>query len=153
MGELGERLGYLEWNHPKGRRATRRMATLERAVAPFFASQDWEPLYPMHLYGVYASRWPLKDQTVWTIVNRNEYDSQDRQMSLPFVEGMRYFDLYHGDELKPEREVDEAILSFTIEAHGFGMVLATRGEPDANFRTLISRMHAMTAKPLVHLLA
>lgn len=138
------------WNGitPRDAEATRRMATLERAVAPFFASQDWEPLYPMHLYGVFASRWPLKDQTVWTIVNRNEYDSQGRQMSLPFVEGMRYFDLYHGDELKPEREVDEAILSFTIEAHGFGMVLATRGEPDANFRTLISRMHAMTAKPL-----
>ena len=54
------------------------MATIERAVAPFFASQDWEPLYPMHRYGVFASRWPLADQTLWTIVNRNEYDVDGR---------------------------------------------------------------------------
>ena len=40
--------------------ATRRVATIERAVAPFLVSPDWEPLYPMHRYGVYASRWPLR---------------------------------------------------------------------------------------------
>ena len=47
---------------------------IERGVAPFLVSADWEPHYPMHNYGVYASRWPLGDQTVWTIVNRIGYD-------------------------------------------------------------------------------
>ena len=27
----------------------------------------------MHTYGVYASRWPLGNETVWTIVNRTGY--------------------------------------------------------------------------------
>ena len=49
------------WNGitPRDGEATRRVATIERAMAPFFASQDWEPFYPMHSYGVFASRWPL----------------------------------------------------------------------------------------------
>ena len=28
------------------------MATIERGVAPFLVSKDWEPFYPMHSYGV-----------------------------------------------------------------------------------------------------
>ena len=72
------------WNGvtPRDGEATRRMATIERAVAPFFASPGWEPFYPMRLYGVFASRWPLDDQTVWTIVNRNEYDVDGPQMTV-----------------------------------------------------------------------
>jgi hypothetical protein len=69
---------------------------IERGVAPFLVSPDWEPLYPMQRYGVYASRWPLGEETVWTIVNRNEYDVAGRQIDVPLTPGMRYFDLYHG---------------------------------------------------------
>ena len=38
--------------------------------------------------------------------------------------GSEYFDLWHGVELKPEIAGDKATLSFTIEALGFGAVLA-----------------------------
>ena len=34
------------------------MAMVERGVAAFLVSPDWEPFYPMHFYGVFASRWP-----------------------------------------------------------------------------------------------
>jgi gamma-glutamyl hercynylcysteine S-oxide synthase len=142
------------WNGvtPRDAEATRRMATMERGVAPFLVSPGWEPFYPTHLYGIFASRWALADRTVWTIVNRNEYDSDGRQITAPYKAGMRYFDLYHGLELKPEltpaQQGDSAVLSFPIEAHGFGMVLATLGEPDAAMRQLMSRMKAMTAEPL-----
>ncbi len=138
------------WNGvtPRDGEATRRMATIERGVAPFLVSQGWEPFYPMHMYGVYASRWPLNDQTVWTIVNRNEYDSDGRQMSVPYKQGMRYFDLYHGVELTPSHEGNESVLSFALEAHGYGAVLATAGEPDVHLGELMTKMKAMTAKPL-----
>jgi nucleotide-binding universal stress UspA family protein len=84
--------------------ATRRVAAIERGIAPFLVSKDWEPLYPMHNYGVYASCWPLERETVWTIVNRTEYDIEGRQMDVPLTPGMRYFDLYHGTELKPDTD-------------------------------------------------
>jgi gamma-glutamyl hercynylcysteine S-oxide synthase len=138
------------WNGvtPRDGEATRRMATIERGVAPFFASTGWEPFYPMNLYGVFASRWPLADRTVWTIVNRNEYPVTGQQISVPAEEGVRYFDLYHGVELKQEHEGSEAALSFPIEAHGFGAVMAIHGSPDAEIDELMSRMKAMTETPL-----
>ncbi|HZQ51294.1 MAG TPA: SUMF1/EgtB/PvdO family nonheme iron enzyme [Bryobacteraceae bacterium] len=139
------------WNGitPRDGEATRRVATLERGVARFLTSPDWEPLYPMLRYGVFASLWPFGDQTVWTIVNRNEYDVDGRQMSVPWKEGMRFFDLYHGIEITPEREGNTVVLSFPLEAHGYGAVLATPVEPDAGMRKLISTMKAMTARPLI----
>ena len=138
------------WNGvtPRDAEATRRMATMERGVAPFLVSPGWEPLYPTHRYGIFASRWPLADRTVWTIVNRNEYDVDGRQMTVPYKAGMRFFDIYHGVELTPQQQGDSAVLSFPMEAHGFGMVLAAPGEPDAAMRQLITRMKAMAAEPL-----
>ncbi len=138
------------WNQvtPRDAEATRRMAAMERGVAPFLASTEWEPLYPMHSYGVFASRWPLKDQTVWTIVNRNEYDLDGPQMTVAYRNGMRYFDVYHGVELTPGREGDRSSLSFPIEAHGYGMILATPGEPDAAIRDLMNKMRMMTGSKL-----
>jgi iron(II)-dependent oxidoreductase len=138
------------WNGitPRDSEATRRVATIERAVAPFFASNQWRPLYPMHRYGIFASQWPLAGQTVWTIVNRNEYNVDGRQISVPKTPGMRYFDLYNGVELKPERDGDQDVLSFPIEAHGYGALLATQGEPGKEFVQLMSNMKQMTTKSL-----
>ncbi len=138
------------WNGitPYDAEATRRVATLERGVARFLTSQEWEPLYPMHRYGVYASRWPLNGETVWTIVNRNEYDVNGRQMSIPAAAGTRYFDLYHGTELTAERAGDSAVLSFPLEAHGFGAIFATTREPDTELEKLMRTMKQLTAKHL-----
>jgi gamma-glutamyl hercynylcysteine S-oxide synthase len=138
------------WNGvtPRDGEATRRMATIERGIARFLTSKDWEPFYPMQRYGVYASRWPQENQTLWTIINRNEYDTQGRQMSVRAQDGARYFDLYHGTELKPERDGDTAVLSFPIEAHGFAAILCTRAEPDSNVQKLLARMKTLTASPL-----
>ena len=47
------------WNRctPRDGEATRRMATIERGIAPFLVSQEWEPFYPMH--HVWRFRKPL----------------------------------------------------------------------------------------------
>ena len=62
---------------------------------------------------------------------------------------MRYFDLYHGAELKSESNPEgKVVLSFDIEAHGYGALLATKAAPDAGILALIAKMKEMTAKPL-----
>ena len=138
------------WNgiNPRDAEATRRVAAIERGVAPFLVSPGWEPLYPMHSYGIYASRWPLAQETVWTIVNRTGYDIAGPQMDVPPTPGMRYFDLYHGTELKPETEGQSAVLSFDQEANGYGAILATPGEPSDAIKALMQRMAVLTARPL-----
>ena len=44
------------WNGitPRDGEATRRMATIERGVAPSSSSPEWEPLYPMTLFGIFC---------------------------------------------------------------------------------------------------
>ena len=138
------------WNGitPRDAEAVRRVAALERGTASFLTSRDWEPFCPMLRYGAFASRWPLGDDAVWTIVNRNEYSITGRQMMVPARDGSRYFDLYRGTELKPEHEKSADVLSFELEAHGYGAILAVRGEPSAAQRQLMEKMRAMTAQPL-----
>ncbi len=139
------------WNGITARdgEATRRVATIERGVAPFLTSPDWEPFYPTKRFGVFASRWPKGNETVWTLINRNEYDVDGAQFTVPAESGgRRWFDLYHGVELTPVRQGDKLVLSFSIESRGYGAVIALRGEPDAALQALLTEMKAMTAKPL-----
>ncbi|MET0520329.1 MAG: SUMF1/EgtB/PvdO family nonheme iron enzyme, partial [Burkholderiaceae bacterium] len=134
---------------PRDAEATRRMATLSRGVSVFLSSPDWEPYAPTLQWGVFASRWPLQGETVWTLVNRNEYDTAGRQMKVAAEPGLRYFDLAHGVELQAQ----DGVLSFAIEGRGFGAILATRGEPDAKLQALMAQMRQIGAQPLAGLSA
>ncbi len=139
------------WNGitPRDAEATRRVATIERAMAPFLVSPGWEPMAPMLQYGVYASRWPLADQTLWTIVNRNEYNLDGDQMEVEAAPGMNYFDIYHGVEIKPQqRGTGRWVLSFPIEAGGYAAIFATRSTPDALLQNLLEKMKRTTGTPL-----
>jgi gamma-glutamyl hercynylcysteine S-oxide synthase len=138
------------WNGitPRDAEATRRVAAMERAVAPFLVSKDWEPFAPMLHFGVFASRWPLGNETVWTIVNRNEYNVSGPQIELPEQEGMRYFDLYHGVELKPEPSANKVTLTFSLDAKDYSAILATKSAPSERIAALMAKMKAMTAQPL-----
>jgi formylglycine-generating enzyme required for sulfatase activity len=139
------------WNGitPRDAEATRRVATIERAFAPFLVSRGWEPMTPMLHYGVFASRWPLGDQTLWTIVNRNEYDVDGEQFEISASPGTRYFDVYHGVELKSQaRGAGRWALSFPLEAKGYGAVFATNTEPGASVQNLLAKMKRMTGTPL-----
>ncbi len=114
------------WNEitPRDAEALRRIATIERAMAPLLVSADWEPHTPTLRYGVFASKFPGQGRTLWTLVNRNEYDVPGRQIEVPYAPGTRYFDLWNGVELKPEVQGSTAALSFEMEAQGYGAVLA-----------------------------
>jgi len=138
------------WNGitPRDGEAIRRVATIERAMSSLLVSQHWEPFYPMEREGVYASRWPQDNRTLWTIVNRNEYLVSGLQMNVEYKPGVHFFDLYHGLELQPEIEQGKAILSFPIEGHGFGAILAVDGQTDASTLRLMAKMKATTAKDL-----
>jgi len=138
--------GYWNGITPRDAEATRRVATIERAVAPFLISPEWDPYTPMLRFGIFASRWSSGENAVWTIVNRNAYDISGPEMKAE--PGWRYFDLYHGSELKPERQGDKLVLSFDLEAKGYGAIFASHDEPGEAMVRLMTEMKAMTAKPL-----
>ncbi len=139
------------WNAltPRDAEALRRISKIEREFAPLLASPAWEPHTPMLRTGVFASKFPGDGRTLWTIVNRNEYDVEGREIELPNKDGIHYYDVWHGTELKPEQNGAKAVLSFAVEAHGYGAILATEGQaPPQELLRLLGEMAALARRPL-----
>src|SRR5215207_1245674 len=98
--------------------------------------------------GVYASRFPGKDRTLWLLVNRTDKTVSGEQIEFP-VAG-KSFDLWHGVAF-PEASKDskKQRLSFEIEAHGYGAVLSLNGdEPGEHVTKLLTKMKLLSAKQL-----
>lgn len=138
------------WNGftARGAESIRRVGMLERAVAPFLVSQDWEPLTPTLQFGVFASKWPLGRDTVFTVVNRNEYDLSGPQLELPYQPGLHYYDLWHGTELKPMQTGSAVSLAFEMEGHGYASILITPELKSAAIRELMSKSVNWNSTPL-----
>jgi formylglycine-generating enzyme required for sulfatase activity len=128
--------------------AVRRVAKLERRFAKYLVSSGWEPHTPTIPYGVFASRFPLNGRTLWTMVNRTVYQIDGPQLELPAQPAMHYFDLWHGVELKPLESGGRAVLSFAMEASGFGAVLAQPEAADSALASFLAGMHTLNAQPL-----
>lgn len=137
------------WNQmtPRDAEALRRISLIERTYSGLLISSQWRPHTPTLIYGVFASKWPGNEASLWTIVNRNHYPVAGDQLVIPDDPAVRYFDLWHGVELEPRRKNSEATLSFEMEPEGYGAVLAVKSV-DAKLQTLLETMRSLAAKPL-----
>ncbi len=136
---------------PRDAEALRRMAAVERQVAPFLISTQWEPYAPTLQYGVFASRFPGEGeqagQTVWTLVNRNEFNLTGPQIEIAAQPGMHFYDLWNGRELTLEHSHGRVRLSFPIEAHGFAALLEA-ATPPSTLAPFLLQMQRWAEKPL-----
>lgn len=137
------------WNQIPDRdaEALRRIAKIERQFASALISPDWEPHTPVLQPAVYASKFPAADRTLWTFINRNEYDVSGPQIQINDGPNTRYYDLWNGVELKPERNLEKVTLGFPIEAHGYGAILATKAE-GPELKSFLQRMKTLSQKRL-----
>jgi iron(II)-dependent oxidoreductase len=134
---------------PHDAEAVYRFTRIERAFAANLASADWEPHTPALQSGVFASKFPLPQRTLWNIVNRNEYDVAGEQLRVPYRAGLHYYDLWHGAELQPRIAGQEATLSFAMEGLGYGAILATEeATSTAPLNELLPFMAERSRKPL-----
>jgi gamma-glutamyl hercynylcysteine S-oxide synthase len=134
---------------PHDAEAVLRFTHIERAFAENLISQDWQPHTPTLQPGVFASKFPAPQRTLWTIVNRNEYSVDGEQVRVPFHSGLHYFDLWHGLELTPQIRGEEATLNFSLDGLGFGAVLATEENASASaLQQLLAFMNDRSKKPL-----
>ena len=121
--------GFWYGMNPNDAEALLRFTRIERTMAANLHSSEWEPHTPVVQAGVFASRFPAAASTLWTVVNRNEYPVRGEQLLVAYHTGVRYYDLWHGTELKPAVRGAEAALSFELEGRGFGAVVATDESP------------------------
>ncbi|WP_235537794.1 SUMF1/EgtB/PvdO family nonheme iron enzyme [Pelomonas sp. Root1217] len=137
------------WNGFTDRDAAtlKRIATLFRGLAPLLVSLDWRPYAPTLQAGVFASSFPLGARRLWTIVNRNEYAVDGEQLAVEHAEGTRYFDAWNGVEVQPRVDGAQAVFSVTLEARGFGALLAIAAGESVDER-LLARMAELARTPL-----
>jgi iron(II)-dependent oxidoreductase len=138
------------WNEitPRDAEALRRVASVERTFSDLLTSPLWRPFFPTTQYGTYASAWPGEKQTLYTFINRNAYDVQGPQLQLPVVEGAHYYDIWNGRELQPQVSASSLLLSFPMEANGFGAVLVSHKSLEPVERTLLERAAEWSKTPL-----
>jgi iron(II)-dependent oxidoreductase len=151
-------IGYNAWENvwgiwngltPRDAETLRRIAAIERMFAAAMVSMEWRPYAHTRQAGVFASRFPQHSHCVWTLVNRHESEVDGEQLAVPHRSGMRYYDLWNGVALTPRIADGHAVLSFPIEAHGCGAVLAL--EPFAAVDGLdefIDRVHERAVTPI-----
>ncbi len=141
--------GFWYGMNPNDAEAVLRFTAIERAMADNLRSPDWQPHVAVVQDGVFASRFPDASSTLWTMVNRNEYDVAGPELVVPFRAGLHFYDLWHGTELKPEVHGSKAVLSFEIEGRAFGAVLATEENPEAGrLKDILPQMAERSRRPL-----
>src|SRR5437867_9555110 len=133
---------------PHDAEAVLRLTRIERAMAENLRSPEWEPHAQTLQPGVFASRFPTEVSTLWTMVNRNEYDITGEQLRVSHRAGMHYYDLWHGIELKPAVHGSEATISFNIEGLGFGAILAAESPLSDAPKNLLAYMAERSKRPL-----
>ena len=140
--------GFWYPNSPHDSEAILRFTRIERTMADFLRDPGWEPHSPMLQAGVFASRFPKGTAAFWAIVNRNEYEITGPQLAVPHKDGVHYYDLWHGTELKPASEHGQDVLSFSLEGLGYGAILATADTNSSAVQELLKFMAERSRQPL-----
>jgi len=154
-------IGFMAWENiwgiwnqitPRDGEAMRRISAIYRALPDYLISKDWEPHTPTLQFGIFSSKFPVKGSTLWTLVNRNEYDIQGDELVVPYVAGRKFYDLWSGTELTPRIRDTQAILEMSLEGHGYGAVLSVDpGVQVAGLEQLLRKMNLLGQVPLISL--
>jgi iron(II)-dependent oxidoreductase len=141
------------WNQvtPRDAEALRRISAIYRALPELLVSPDYEPFAPTMQHGVFATKLPGRDQTLWTLVNRTTNALAGAQIRVPLQPGIRFFDLWRGTELQPEISDSSATLVFELEGRGYGAVLATKASPGGKVKKLLAQMNRRAGAKLADL--
>ena len=140
------------WNGitPRDAEATRRVATIERAIAPFLVSKDWEPMTPDASLRRLCQPLAAGQQAVWTIVNRNEYDVEGDQIEIrshdwhPLLRSISR----SGTEASKPGRAEELCLPSPSKPRDTAQCWPPTPRPIRSIETLMSKMKELTATPL-----
>lgn len=139
------------WNQltPRDGETLRRIATIFRQFNALLVSPGWEPYAKTKQQGVFATAFPKDAMTLWTVVNRNEYELSEEQLEVEYVPNTRYFDVWNGVELAARTKNNKTILHFAMEAKGYGCVLGIKNtQYTDDIKSFLAQMKQLSAKPL-----
>lgn len=141
--------GYESWENvwgiwngitPRDAEALRRISAIYRTLPELLFRPDYEPFARTLKPGVFATRFPSPDATLWTFINRTTNTLTGAQIQVAYIPGVRFFDLWRGTEIQPAMMFGGTVtLSFPLEARGYGAVAAVTA-PNKPLRSLLAKM-------------
>ncbi|MGZ3184939.1 MAG: SUMF1/EgtB/PvdO family nonheme iron enzyme [Telluria sp.] len=150
-------IGYTAWENVWGiwngfterdGEALKRIVAIYKQFPANLVSPQWEP-YAMALQqNVFASMFPHEGTTLWTVVNRNEYECEGEMLKVAHCAGRTYYDAWRGEALQPRVEDGCAVLSLQLEKRGFGAVIAVDTGAQIALDDFLAKMRAFAARPL-----
>jgi formylglycine-generating enzyme required for sulfatase activity len=154
-------VGYTAWENVWGiwneipelhAESIRRTTKILRQFSDVLSSSAWEPHTPVLQGTVFASKFPGAKQTLWTLINKSDNLAKGRQIALPYQPDTKYYDVWNGTELNPERDGDKVYLSFDIEHQGYGAIVSTtETATNADFQPFLNEMNAAAKVKLASL--
>lgn len=139
--------GTVNEMNPRDRSLLNAMLPIQRHYSEFFTKGEWTPLHPVWLHRVYASQWQVNRKKLWTIINRQEQLATGGIFAVDFEEGMKYFDLIAGKELKTTTFNHKTSLFLELKPKAIGCILAIpASELDSEFYTFLAQQAAREKK-------
>lgn len=133
------------WN-AEDRAALRRMAPVLRFFASLFVDGEWLPCFPTRTPNVFASGWKEEGVRLWTLVNGSGQAVETPVLEVE-DEGERFFDLWQGAPLAPQR-VDGKV-RLAVPLGRFGAIAALRPTRlSAAFSELLERQQQEAQRPV-----
>jgi len=134
------------WN-AQDRATLRRMQPILRLFAGQLTSDAWEPMLPTLVRGVYANEWPGEGAAVRTLLNRTGREVREPVLRVPDSPGMRYFDLWRGEEISPARVGGERLISVPLGPIG-AVATVSEGRIARQVARWLPRQRAEAERPL-----
>lgn len=121
---FGQWVGWSE----RDKSILRTMLPLQRRYHSLFTGEDWTPLVPTAVEGLFASRWQHNDVQLWTLINRHEHAVSGDLLSVAGIEGNEYFDLVSGIRADVRKDGLGVLLRGTIGARSIGCFITAKPE-------------------------
>jgi len=116
--------GTVNEMNPRDRSLLNAMLPVMRQYSDFFTQGQWTPLFPVWLNRVYASLWELDNKKLWTLINRQEQLATGGIFAVDYVQGVKYFDLIAGKEIKTKTTNGKTSLFTELKPKAIGCILS-----------------------------
>lgn len=108
--------GMKEWFSDDVLSYIRKYHRIMKENADCFTTSYPEPLVPTLIEGVYANKFPSRndDKVIWTIYNTNPFTIEGEVLAVENIKGAHFRDIWNDREVKPRIEGNKAYLHLKI---------------------------------------
>jgi len=129
----------------------RAMLPIQRRYSSMFTDNanvdSWTPLIDTNHDSLFGSLWTNDKIRLWTLSNTSKNTIEGNLITVPHMDGVKYYNLITGQEITPIIKDGNATLSFSAAGRGImGIVAGKPGDLGADFNLFLSSQAAVNER-------